>query len=242
MPVKIIICDDTAEDAAALVDALNTYDQTFHITVYKSGGQLLAALEERPLDADLLFLDIYMPGVSGIFTAQRLRALQPDLKIIFVSSSNEHYPEAYDVFAFNYLLKPLDPLRLGAVLERALGELRREAHQKISLSYKGSAYSVDISRIVYIESRDKLSLFHMADGSLLKTYKKLDQVMAELPEALFIRCHQSFIVNTTHIIEMGESYFRVEQTLLGISRKYMKSAKDHYYAHLFAPMGREAPG
>jgi DNA-binding LytR/AlgR family response regulator len=59
---------------------------------------------------------------------------------------------------------------------------------------------VDIRRILYIESRDKLIFFHLVDGTVLRTYWKLDEVEKELPKQSFIRCHQSFIVNLTHIM------------------------------------------
>lgn len=237
MPVKIIICDDSAEDITQLSDALYTYDPSFEITAFTSGEAMLAEIAESGLTSDILFLDIYMSGISGILTAQRLREKRKDLKIIFISSSSEHYSQAYEVFAFNYILKPLDRTRLYAVLDRALVELGREKSHKISFSYKGTAYSVDCTDILYIESRDKQLLFHLNDGSVLKTYWRLDEAITQLPEKFFVRCHQSFIVNMSHVTEMGENYFRIGHVMIGISRKYLRSAKDQYYAYLFSHMG-----
>jgi DNA-binding LytR/AlgR family response regulator len=237
VPVKIIVCDDAAEDITLLADALNTYDPTFQITAFTSGETMLSEITDSGLAADILFLDIYMPGVNGILAAQRIRTERKDLKIIFISSSKEYYPQAYEVFAFNYILKPFDKERLYAVLDRAIEELGRENACKISFSYKSASYSVDCRDILYIESRDKLLLFHLADGSVLQTYWRLDEVIKELPKQTFIRCHQSFIVNISHITEMSENYFRIGQVMIGISRKYGKSAKDQYYAYLFSHMG-----
>lgn len=237
MPVKIIICDDSADDITQLSDALYTYDPSFEITAFMSGETMISEIADSSLPADILFLDIYMPSVNGILAAQRIRAERKDLMIIFISSSKEHYPEAYEVFAFNYILKPFDKERLYAVLARALDELRRENACKISFSYKSASYSVDCRKILYIESRDKLLLFHLVDGSVLQTYWRLDDVIKELPNQSFIRCHQSFIVNISNITEMGENYFRIGQAMIGISRKYLKSAKGQYYAYLFSHMG-----
>jgi DNA-binding LytR/AlgR family response regulator len=239
VPVKIIVCDDAAEDIELLSEALHTYDPSFEITAFTSGETMLSEITDSGLDADILFLDIYMPGINGILTAQQICTVRKDLKIIFISSSNEYYPQAYEVFAFNYLLKPFDKVRLYDVLDRALDELRREKACKISFSYKSSSYSVDCRDILYVESRDKLLLFHLIDDSVLQTYWKLDEVIKELPKQTFIRCHQSFIVNTSHITEMGENYFRIKQTMISISRKFLRSAKEQYYQYLFSYIGGE---
>lgn len=236
MPVKIAICDDTAEDTAQLSNALFSYDPLFEITSFTNGKMLMDEFLDGGFTADLLFLDIYMPGLDGIQTALEIRAIQKDLKIIFLSSSKEHYPQAYEVFAFNYIVKPFDRGRLYAVLSRALDELRKESGYKIRIQYKGSVHSVDCREILYIESRDKLLLFHLADESVLQCYGRLEEVLKELPEQSFFRCHQSFLVNLSHVVEVGDTYFRIGQTMIGISRKYGKEAKERYYACLFSHM------
>lgn len=237
MPVKIIVCDDAPEDITLLSDALYAYDPSFEITAFTSGEAMLSEITDSGLAADILFLDIYMPGVNGILAAQRIRAERNDLKIIFLSSSKEHYPQAYEVFAFNYILKPFDKERLYAVLDRAIDELGGQNACKISFSYKSASYSVACRDILYIESGDKLLLFHLADNSVLRTYWRLDEAIRELPEQSFIRCHQSFIVNISQVTEMGENYFRIGQVMIGISRKYLRAAKDQYYAYMFSHMG-----
>lgn len=237
MPVKIAICDDAAEDTKLLSDALFAYDSSFEVIPYSSGQTLIDEFLESDLSIDLLFLDIYMPGIDGIKTAQEIRARYKDIKIIFLSSSKDHYPQAYELFAFNYLVKPFNRERLYAVLSRALEELRKESAYKISIQYKGTAHSVDCRDILYIESRDKLLLFHLADSSALQCYGKLDEVLNELPERSFFRCHQSFVVNLSHVTEISDNYVRIGQIMIGISRKYGKGAKDRYYACLFAHMG-----
>lgn len=240
MPIRIAICDDAREDAALLSAVLYAYDPSFEIAFFPSGRALLDAVAGPDFSADILFLDIYMPGIDGIQTAQKLRARSGDLKIIFLSSSKEHYPQAYEVFAFNYILKPLERERLYAVLKRAIGELRKENGYEIRIQYKGTTQSVNCNDILYIESRDKRLVFHLADSSAVQCYGKLDDFIKNIPEQLFIRCHQSFLVNTAHISEMGKACFRVGKTMLSVSRKYLKPAKEQYYAYLFSRMGRRS--
>lgn len=239
MPVKITICDDSAEDIALLSDALSAYDPLFEITCFSSGKTLVDELMDDSFSTDILFLDIYMPDMDGILTAQKIRTKKNDLKIIFLSSSREHYPQAYEVFAFNYIEKPFRDERLYAVLNRALGELRQESGYKICIQYKGAVHNVDCRDILYIESRNKLLLFYFADGATLQCYGRLEEISKELPGHFFIRCHQSFLVNLSHVTEIKENYLRMGQVMISISRKYGKNAKDKYYEYLFSHMGWE---
>lgn len=241
MPIKIAICDDAAEDRKLLANALSAYDSSFEIVTYSNGQTLIDESLDSDLPVDLLFLDIYMPGLDGIKTAQEIRARYKDVKIIFLSSSTDHYSQAYEVFAFNYIVKPFDQERLYTVLNRALHELRKESGYKISIQYKGSTHSVDCRDILYIESRDKLLLFHLAGENVLQCYGKLDTILNDLPERAFFRCHQSFLINLFHVTEISDNYFRVGQTMIGISRKYGKEAKDRYYACLFSHMDEGQP-
>lgn len=238
MPINISICDDTKEDIEILKEALYAYDHSFDIISYTDGQAMIDDFLDTTHNIDILFLDIYMPGIDGIKTAESIRRERKDIKIIFITSSKEHYPQAYEVFAFNYILKPLDRERLYRILDHALEQINKENSQKICFSYKSTMYSVNYLDILFIESRDKIILFHKVDGDALKCYGKLDHIEKELPPETFIRCHQSFIVNTSHITEMGANYFRIGQVLISISKKNLKLAKERYYEYLFSHMGR----
>jgi DNA-binding LytR/AlgR family response regulator len=239
--IQIAICDDGEEDVKRLSKALKVYDSSFEINAFSAGEKLIDACSETDFQMDILFLDIYMSGIDGIKVAQKIRGLRKDAKIVFVSSSKDHYSEAYEVFAFNYLLKPIDRNRLYSVLDRALDDIKKERQVKISFSYKSTVYSVACQDIEYLESRDKHIYFHMADGQTLQCYGKLDAMIKTLPAHIFTRCHQSFAVNNAHVTEMGSNYFRMKQVVIFISKKHLKSAKDQYYAFLFSHMGGGNP-
>jgi DNA-binding LytR/AlgR family response regulator len=236
MPLQIGICDDNAEDIKKLSEALYSYDDSFQILDYAEGESLIEDYSQRKILFDILFLDIYMPGLSGIEAARKIRASMKDVKIIFISSSNEHYPEAYDVFAFNYLIKPVNREKLNRVLDHALMDIKNQRRQQIHFSYKGTNYRIFCRDILYIESRDKIIFFHMEDRTTLQCYGKVDDILKQLPGEFFIRCHQSFVVNIFHVTEMAEKYFRVGMDVINISRKYHKISKDKYFEYLFTHM------
>ena len=89
MPVKIAICDDSPEDVLQLKKALLVFDPMFEIITFSDGNWLMDELLEGQFSADILFLDIYMPELSGIEVARRIRSFLKDIKIIFLTSSEE---------------------------------------------------------------------------------------------------------------------------------------------------------
>jgi len=238
MPVQIGICDDRPEDIRTLSEALYAYDDSFQISDYKDGESLLEDCLHHKILFDILFIDIYMPGLNGIETAGKIRTSIKDVKIIFVSSSNEHYPEAYDVFAFNYIIKPLNSEKLNRVLEQAVMSITKdkERGQQIQFSYKATNYRIFCKDILYIESRDKILLFHITDKPTVKCYAKLDEILKQLPEETFIRCHQSFVVNIFHITDMVENNFFIGASVINVSKKYHKVSKDKYFDYIFKHM------
>lgn len=233
MSIQIGICDDEEEDIRILSSALYTYDATFKIFSYKNGESLLADWEEHKTCFDILFLDIYMPGINGIQIAKKIYSERNDTKIIFISSSNEHYVEAYDVFAFNYIIKPLNVEKLNRILEQALKSINNVRRQQISFSYKSIYYKIFCDDILYIESSNKIIYFHMTDKTTLQCYAKIDDICKQLPQESFIRCHQSFVVSIFHVTKMFEKHFSVDKTVISISKKYLKSSREKYCNYLF---------
>lgn len=236
MPVRIAICDDSMSDIQGLKASLLSYDPLFEIEEYTSGKFLVDEIMKSDDSFDILFLDIYMPDLNGIEVAQKIREVKKDIKIIFITSSKDYYPQAYEVFAYNYIVKPFQLKQLYKVLDHAIEDIRKASGFKILIQYKSSLHNVDVKNIRYIESQNKLLLFHLDDERVLQCYGKVGEIINDLPALYFFRCHQSFIVNLMHVSEMGEDYFFIGKILIGISRKYKKEAKDRYFAFLFSQM------
>jgi DNA-binding LytR/AlgR family response regulator len=233
MSVNIAICDDNLEDMKTLLEALYAYDSSFQISIYSDGQQFLEDWSEHKVLFDILFLDINIPVVNGIDIARKIQRGSTDLKIIFVSFSNKHYSEAYEVFAFNYIIKPVNSKKLNYILDKALNDIAKVRRKQICFSYKNSKFRIYCDNIMYIESRDKTIYFHMKDKRTLKCYSKLTFVLQQLPNEYFVRCHQSFAVNIFYVTEMTDKYFCLDKIVINISKKYQKTAKDKYLEYPF---------
>lgn len=124
--LAIAVCDDEVIEccnmARKIKDILEEMKIPCFIRQFRSGTELLQAVESF----DMIFLDIMMQNLDGIKTAQIFRKKAFDKILIFISSSREYVFEAYDVEAFQYLLKPVDDKKLRRVLQKAV--LKTERH------------------------------------------------------------------------------------------------------------------
>ena len=166
------------------------------LDTYVTGDESLGAGKRF----DIVFLDIQMDGMDGIETAKRLRKRQDDIVLIFVTGNREYVFDALDLYAFHYLLKPVDENKFREVLERAAGEVEKKK-EKRGLFIKKRNLMLDQADILYIESRAKKVEIH-TDGSkdIIEIYATMEELEGQLGED-FYRCHRAYIVNMAHITE-----------------------------------------
>ena len=167
-----------------------------YLESYATGEELLRA-EKR---FDIVFLDIQMDGMGGIETARRLREKQDDIVLIFVTGNREYVFDALDLYAFHYLLKPVDENKFREVLERAAGEVAKKKEKRV-LFIKKRNLTLDQADILYIESRAKKVEIHTArPGDTIEIYATMEELEGQLGKD-FYRCHRAYLVNMAHITE-----------------------------------------
>lgn len=232
MSLKIAICDDVSTDRDSLVSMINESYSQYDCSTYDSGESLLWDLENGN-KFDIIFLDIFMTGITGVETAKRIRAESLNVLIIFVSSSDDFYRESYDLYAFNYLIKPLEKQKLMEVLDRAITDLNKDTNQVIRFSYDNRLHTINCSQLLYITSDKHNIYFHLLNNQTLKAYGKIDDFIAQLPAKVFLRCHQSYIVNLKHVTQMTTSEFILGEIKVPISRKYSVLSKENYRNQMF---------
>jgi DNA-binding LytR/AlgR family response regulator len=232
MTLKIAVCDDVAADRQRLVSLVKAEKPYCEITAYESGEALLWDFENGTR-FDLSFLDIFMNGMSGVEAARHIHSADPDTLLVFVSSSNDFYREAYDLYAFNYLIKPLTQDKLAEVLHRAMERLNKDKEQVVRISFNDNLHTVRCSQLLYLSSEQHVINFHLKNGETVKAYGKMDDFITQLPSKFFVRCHQSYIVNLNYVTKMTASEFALDGIRIPVSRNYSEQAWEKYQAQMF---------
>ena len=118
--MRVAVCDDICAERERLTalseDYLRSKSIDAQVCGFGSGEELINAFEKE--EYNLVFLDIYMGGITGVETAKRIRRISPDCVIIFTTTSREHGAEAFDVDAFHYLVKPVEKDKFSSVMDK----------------------------------------------------------------------------------------------------------------------------
>ena len=237
MSVTFMLCDDSREDRDTLSRALQHYAVRrvleLRLETAAGGGELLRRW--TPSRWDAVFLDIFMPGLSGMDVARRLRAMDKNLCLIFVTASREHGLESYDVRATDYLLKPFSQEDVDNALDYFL-----ETYEKSLRSVRvGAAWEdaeVRLRDIIYIEIQNHQAVLHTREQALT-VWRGLNEIKAEIDDDRFVHCHRSYLVNLEHVKALEKRDFRMDSgDLVPISRQKAQSVQRRYREWLIERM------
>lgn len=217
MAIKVMLIEDEAGMRLLLRKAIEKHPQ-FRV-VAECEDFASAIMEFRRQEPEVVFLDIGIRGENGIECARILADLDPKLKIVFATAHEEYRSEAFELYAFDYLVKPFDINRLNRTLDRLVSISNREVpetgdcivasgHRQDKLLVKGkeSMSFIHIPDIVLIQRENGSSVIYtetdrfVTSASLTELEKKLD------PEE-FLRSHKSYIINLSRITKI-EPYGR----------------------------------
>ena len=228
---NVAICDDTeVERLQAAEYAGRFFDREgieVHIDTYAGGRELL----ESGREYDLYLLDVLMPGMSGIDTAQALAEAKGHPVVVFITSSLESAVEGYRVEAAGFILKPVEEESFWATMERVVR--RRLGVKKAVLPVVHNRVNVELplERLAWFENRLHRVFVKLADGEILSVNQKLSELQLVLePHSQFLRCHQSYLVNLDYVDKLEDSCFYMKDgQMIPISRNFYKQSKNAYY-------------
>ena len=205
----IAVCDDMpiecADIAKQIENILKQSDIDFVIKKFFGGQELIQARE----GFDIIFLDIKMPKISGMDLAKKLREQGKQSLIIFITSASEYVFEAFDVEAFQYLLKPIQNDKLKIVLEKAIKRIQIDVNTDfLIISADRQTKKVFLKDILYIESVGRIAKIHCNEGTL-ETYEQIGVLENKLSGKSFFRCHKCFLVNLNYV----DAFNRTEVSL-----------------------------
>ena len=210
--VKIAICDDEKNIRAYLSALVKKQGIECEITEYATAGDYFADGVEH----DILFLDIELEGpgqdMDGMEMARQIRGMEDTKQpiIIFITGYEKYVYDAFDVGAFQYLLKPVDEQKFAEVFRRAAEQAAAYTEQDkkvLMIQYGGTGKTIPLRDIYYMESQNHKIAVHMKDG-VLEYYAKMSDLEEEL-QGQFCRVHKGYLINLSYVDE----YNKTEVTL-----------------------------
>lgn len=198
--MKFAICDDEPAMVQRLSASLTGYMENRRCAPYSvcrfSSGRSLLESEDT---FDLIFLDVQMEHPDGMETARLLRRRGDRSLLIFVTVLKECVFDAFEVGAYDYLLKPLDPGRFARTMDRALQALDRKITEAVVVRRGSSCQVVPLSEIVYCEVLGRKLYLHKSDGAVVDYYDRLEHLERRV-DRRFFKCHRSYLVNLDHVL------------------------------------------
>ncbi|EOH93743.1 LytR/AlgR family response regulator transcription factor [Enterococcus pallens] len=238
--MNVVICDDDPIFCQKLEKLVNeVFKQGCECEVFYSSERLLHYLEENPAFFQLYLLDIEMPGLDGLQMAKLIRKRDTEALLVFVTNHEEEMPNAFDVRAFHYLVKPLDVHKATEVLFSAERFFSKKRLLFRFVSRK-QFYSLFVSQIEYFESAGRKIRIHTQDQIIHEYYDTLDEVEQKIETGIFARIHKSYLVNMEFLQRVENKRVLLQcGRVLAISRKYHGHFHQMYRRHLLQYEGME---
>jgi two-component system, LytTR family, response regulator LytT len=197
MSLRALLVDDEDPARSELRHLLSAHADVTVVGEAASAVNALAQVRRHRLD--VVFLDVEMPGLTGLAAAPILADRRAAPAVVFVTAHQQYAVDAFAVEAFDYLLKPVDPERLARVVERLRARSTRQmpAPEKIPVVASGGTELLDSDQVHYAQADGDYCRVHTYDRSYLSTCS-----LGELEEKLegrFARIHRSFLVNPAKV-------------------------------------------
>jgi two-component system LytT family response regulator len=212
-PLKVLLADDD-EGMRLVLKKLVQKTDGFTLCGEASNGRDALALFERERP-QVVFLDVEMSLVDGVECAREIADTDPRVYILFATAHEVYMKEAFEVYAFDYLVKPFRIDRVKETLAKILGhaiqrgsqalraeEVNARGIRKLMVRHKDGISLIDSDEIILIQREDRSTVIFTASGGRVATSETLAELHERLDKAIFMRSHKSYIINLTMVYEV----------------------------------------
>lgn len=206
--MDIVIIDDEQFALSYLKKIVMESQEVERVTTFSDALEGLSYLISN--SADLVFLDIEMPKLNGLYIAEQLKKIHPNIRICFVTGYSEHAVEAFELQAIDYIVKPYNRTRVKEVLislNAAVDEVKGldnlvdhlpQPLDIICVLEEETIKFINIEDLIFIEYKDRQSVL-VTDDAIFKSNKSLSYYEKRMDDGKFFRCHKCFLINLEKI-------------------------------------------
>lgn len=221
--LKVAIVEDEDEAATLLEGHLKTYSEKsgkrFHTVRYRNPVTLLTGY---PSDLDIIFMDIDMPLMDGMEASRRLRELDSNVALVFVTNLAQLAIKGYEVQALDFVVKPVSYYDFAMKMEKIERYVQRLAGDDLVLSTGRGMVRLNTAEVSYVETQGHQLVYHTTRG-LYTVYGSLKTLEADPKLAGFARCNACYLVNLRYVRAVAGYTVTVGDDALEISRPKRKS-------------------
>lgn len=221
---KIAIVDDNDLDIKELNSVLTTYFNNANITVnidlYRNPENFLNRFNSQ---FDLVFLDIEMPGISGIDLAKKVREKDDKVKLIFTTHHPKYAIDGYGVNALSFFVKPITLEALSLRMNHLLPLLKKESGKKITFKIRDNVKIFYSDKIKYIDVNGHYVTVHSINDKDFEVRASLGSLEKELESEKFARCNNYCLVNLDYVKSVENGFVIIDGGKIEISRNRKKA-------------------
>lgn len=233
--MNIAIIDDSKEDLQLIKNAVSSYYDSSRvkpeIRLFTSAESFFAQYEKGFYQ--LIILDIYMDGMTGMDAAKRIRSALDSCALIFITSSDSFAVESYDVNASYYLLKPFSPEKLKNILNN-IQTKKAQDERYIELISDRTPVRIPLHSILYADTYRNAVQVH-TDAGIIRSYitfQKFEELLLGID--CFLSCYRGCIVNMDRISKATDEGFVMDNhELVSIRKRGSNNIKTAYLEYLF---------
>lgn len=233
--LNIAICEDEDMELKRLEKILEQTGYTVNKYIFNNAADLVNNFKSGKYD--LILMDIYMPGMTGVEAVEKIRKKDKDVYIAFCTTSLDHAIDGYRLNVERYLEKPVRYDEVVEVLERALS--RRMTTKRRCIEFGKNQGIVTAEDIVFAEQKNHTVYIHLLNGENIHKIDSLDNLSAELGSANFFRCHKSYIVNFDYVENIDRDLFLFEMSTgdsVPIKQRDFPQIRDSFNEYVFSEM------
>lgn len=209
-PIRILIADDDPGMRTVMRLLVERSEGYSLVSEAADGDELLKLYDQT--QPQVILMDVEMPGLSGIECARIIQDRDPRTVLVFATAHEEYMRSAFEVYAFDYLVKPFRTERALGTLKLIRGRLAAQsapaetpkpvssnASGRMMLKHRDGLSFLNFADILLVQREDRASVIYTSGGGRFVTGDALSEIEARLPEEMFFRTHKSYIVNLNRI-------------------------------------------
>ena len=221
--ITVAIVEDDDIAAGTLQEYLAGYQErnqeNFKITRFHDA---ISFLENYSNIYDIIFMDIELPELNGMDAAVKLRQIDEQIVLIFVTNLAKFAQKGYEVQALDFIVKPVSYPDFSLKFKKAIIKVLANKNIELTIKLANGFFRIASNKLLYVEISGHRLFYHLLDETI-ESYGSLAQVEKQLKGCGFLRCNSCFLINPTHIVYVKNYIVKVGNIELQISRPKRKS-------------------